>query len=230
MGRDRRPEPVAQCRRKIAAQLLGELGRIRQIGGQQLAVERHLGIGEQHRQFGPGQPLALRRPRREGLVVGQEFERAVEPARAFEIADQPRLAVESGGAARLGDRQCLALQIVVAQHQGRDILGHAVQQRLAFLGRERPGGDRPVDQDLEVDLVVGGVDPGRIVDRVGVDAAALQRIGDPPALGHPEIGALADHLGADLVGVDPQRVIGPVADFGMAFLRRLDKGADAAEP
>ena len=72
-------------------------------------------------------------------------------------------------------------------------------------------------------------DAGRVVDRVGVDAAALQRVGDAAALRHAEIGALADHLGADRLAVDAQRVVGAVADLGMALAARLDKGADAAE-
>ncbi len=91
-------------------------------------------------------------------------------------------------------------------------------------------GDGAVDQDLDVDLVVRGVDPGRIVDRVGIDPTAREGKGDPPALGHRQIGTLADNLGADLVAVDPQPVIGAVADLGMALVGRLDEGADAAKP
>ncbi len=104
MGRDQRPEPVAQGRWEIASQLVGQFGRIGKIGGQNLAVERHLCVGEQNREFGSDESLALRRTGREGLVVGQEFERPVEPARPLEIADQPRLPVESADAARLGYR------------------------------------------------------------------------------------------------------------------------------
>ena len=137
MGRDQSPEPVAQARRKIAAQLRLQLRRFGQVGGEKLVVERHLGVGQQDRELGPHQPLAMRGAGGEGLVVRQEFERAIEPARAFEIADQPRLSVERRGAARLGHRQGLALQVIIAQHHGRDVLGHAVQQRLAFCGRER---------------------------------------------------------------------------------------------
>ena len=78
--------------------------------------------------------------------------------------------------------------------------------------------------------MIRGVDAGRIVDRVGVDAPALERVGDAAALGDAEIGALADDLGADLVAVDAQRVVGAVADLGVALARGLDVGADAAEP
>ena len=141
-------------------------------------IERHLGVGEQYRQFRACQAVARCGAGGERFVVGQKFERTVEPSGAFQVADQPGLAVEGSGAARLGDRQCLALQIIVAQHQGGNIVGHLRQQRVAFLPAQRSGRDRAAEQDLDIDFVVRHRDAGRIVDRVGVDAAALQRIGD----------------------------------------------------
>ncbi len=78
--------------------------------------------------------------------------------------------------------------------------------------------------------MVGGVDAGRVVDRVGVDAAALERIFDAAALGHAEIGALADDARGDLLAVDAQRVVRAVSGIGGALMAGLDIGADAAEP
>src|SRR3546814_11412196 len=49
-------------------------------------------------------------------------------------------------------------------------------------------------------------------------------------LRHAEIGTLADHLRAQPLRVDAQRVVGPVADVEMAFRRGLHVGAYAAEP
>ena len=52
------------------------------------------------------------------------------------------------------------------------------------------------EQDLDVDLVVRAVDPGSVVNRVGVDCAsgaaraAAQRVLDPAALGESEVAAL----------------------------------------
>ncbi len=54
-------------------------------------------------------------------------------------------------------------------------------------------------RDLDVDLDVGGVDAGGIVDGVGVEPDAGERRLDAAALGHAEIGALADHLAAQIV-------------------------------
>ena len=77
--------------------------------------------------------------------------------------------------------------------------------------------------------MVRGVDAGRIVERVGVDLAPAQRRLDPAALGEAEIGALADDAGAQLVGVDAQRIVGAIAGVGLALARGLHVGADAAE-
>ena len=87
-------KPLAQRRREIAAQIGGQL-RHRRAGRRRAARRR---ASSWRRRAAPraraGSAPALRRARRERLVVGQEFERAVEPARAFELADQPRLPVE----------------------------------------------------------------------------------------------------------------------------------------
>ena len=127
-----------------------------------------------------------------------------------------------------GDR--LGLQVVVAQHQLGDLVGHLLKQLVALLAGQVAGLLDLAEQDLDVDLVVGAVDAGRVVDGIGVAAPAGQAVGDAALLGQAQVGALADDLGADLGGVDPERVVGPVAGVGVGFLARLDVGADAAEP
>jgi hypothetical protein len=57
-------------------------------------------------------------------------------------------------------------------------------------------------EDLDVDLVVGGVDAGRVVDEVGVDAPPARANSIRPALGQAEVAALADHLGPQVRAVD----------------------------
>ena len=61
-----------------------------------------------------------------------------------------------------------------------------------------PVGHDRVEQDLDVDLVVGAVDAAGVVDRVGVDAPAAERELDPPALREAEVAALADDLRAQV--------------------------------
>ena len=90
--------------------------------------------------------------------------------------------------------------------------------------------DGVVEQDLDVDLVVRGVDAGGVVDGVGVDVAAAQRVLDARLLREAEVRALADDAHAQLVGVDAERVVGAVACGGVILVARLDVRADAAEP
>ena len=80
-----------------------------------------------------------------------------------------------------------------------------------------------------IDLDVGRVHAGRIVDGIGVEPDAVERRLDPAALRHAEIGALPDHLGADRRPGDADRIIGAVADRVVGFRRRAHIGADAAE-
>ena len=121
-----------------------------------------------------------------------------------------------GQSLRTGQRKVLC--VVVAQHQRRDLIGHAGEQRPALGRRERAGTGRSVKQDLDVHLVVGGVDAGRVVDRVGVDAAARERELDAGALGEAEVATFADHPTTKLTGVDSDRVVRPIADVGMRFV------------
>ena len=79
------------------------------------------------------------------------------------------------GGLRDGDVERAGLAVVVAQHLVRDVVGHRGEQGVALLGGEVAVAHDPVEQDLDVDLVVGAVHPGRVVDRVGVDVAAAVR-------------------------------------------------------
>ncbi len=111
-----------------------------------------------------------------------------------------------------------------------DLVGHRGEQLVALLHGHVAGIDHGAKQDLDVDLVVGAVDAGGVVDEVGVDPTALLGKRDPCLLGQAEIAALADDLAAQLLGVDPDRVVGAVEGVGVALGGRLDVGADAAVP
>ena len=75
--------------------------------------------------------------------------------------------------------------------------------------------DEPVEQDLDVDLVVGAVDTRRVVDRVGVDLSAAAGELDAAELGEPEVAALPHDLDAQLLAVDAHGVVGLVARVGV---------------
>src|SRR3546814_4549575 len=85
-------------------------------------------------------------------------------------------------------------------------------------------------RDLDIDLIIRAIDARAIVDEVGVDPSALRREGDARGLRHAQIGAFADDADAQILGIDAQRVVGGIADLGIILARRLQIGADAAEP
>ena len=111
-----------------------------------------------------------------------------------------------------------------------DLAGHLLQQLVAHVPGDLLVPNGPVQQDLDVDLVVGGVHAGRVVDEVGVDQAAAQRELDPGGLGQAEVAAFGDDPSPQLRRVDPDRLVGPVAAGGMGLAAGLDVGADTAVP
>ena len=76
--------------------------------------------------------------------------------------------------------------------------------------------------------MVGGVDPGRVVDEVGVDPPAAQRELDPAALGEAEVAALGHDAAPQVLAVHAEVVVDPVAGVRVGLGRRLDVRADAA--
>ena len=72
-----------------------------------------------------------------------------------------------------GDTEGDVLFDVVPQHQACQFIGHLRQQPTSIFLDERAREHDAVEQDLDVDLVVGGVNSGGVVDRVGVDPAPV---------------------------------------------------------
>ena len=93
-------------------------------------------------------------------------------------------------AGRQADR--LGLAIVVPQDEAGDVVGHLGEQFVPLLLGHVAVRDHAAEEDLDVDLVVGAVDAGGVVDRVGVDPPSFQGVLDPGTLGEAEVAALAD--------------------------------------
>jgi hypothetical protein len=203
------------------------VGEKQPLGGR---LQRHLRHRQQHGEFGPGQATIVRHPTKQRLSRLKSLDPAIEPTRCLEHFGGPHEAGEAGYPARLGGRQGKALQPVVLEDQFGDIAGHPHKQLVALVLGQPPFAHFAVERDLDVDLIIRAVDPGTIVDEVGVDPPAVCGKFDPRGLGDGEVGAFADDLGADVGGVDPERIIGRVADRAMGLGRGLDVSADAAEP
>ena len=193
-------------------------------------VERELGVGEQHRELRPGQRLRAPAALGELDLVGQELDRAVELAAGLQDVHQPLLEAEVLEPAPLGERErqrsagsCCAARAAATSSvisASSALRASSVEPAVAHRRRQR---------DLDVDLEVGGVDAGRIVDGVGVEPHAAHRRLDAAALGHAEIGALADHFARSSA---PVMRIASLARSPTASSVSVDGahiGADAAE-
>ena len=226
----RSPYRSTSCGGKYAAQHLLQRRVVRQRRGDEVLAERHLHVGDEDGELGRRQPAAGVHPLRQLGVRRQELQPAVELAALLQRVHEALVDAEHVPRlpARVAEQHVLL--VVVAQHVPPDVVRHLREQLVALLEREVAVGDDLVEQDLDVDLVVRAVDAGRVVDRVGVHADAVQRRLHPAELGEAEVAALADHPDAELVAVHPDRVVRLVADVRVRLGRRLDVGADAAVP
>ena len=159
-----------------------------------MIVEPDLAVGEQNRELRPGERAAVLAPLGQLLVAGQEFQRAVQVARALQGADEVLVFRQPRAGVQLERADRLALQVVVTQDERGDFVRHARQQLVALAARQLAGLHQRIEQDLDVDFDVGGVDTGGVVDEVGVQAAAGERVLDPAALRKAEVAAFADDL------------------------------------
>ena len=161
--------------REVGAQVVFEVGVVRQPRPQQRAGETALGVGQQHGQLRALQPAA--RPTAVGHLLGggQELDRAVQQALGLQRRHQ--VLVGKHPRRRAADllSEHLGLQEGVVEDVGGHVLGDLFQQGVAPGGVELATAHGEVEQDLEVDLVVGAVHAGRVVDEVGVDPPALAR-------------------------------------------------------
>ena len=131
---------------------------------------------------------------------------------------------------RLGNGNRPGLQVIVLQDNPLNVFVHGGQEGIPGLRRQGPGGDSTGQQDFDVDLFVRAIDRRRIINKIGIDAPIAAGKIDARPLGQAQIGALADNLYIQLVGVHAKRIIGPVPGVQVAFLGRFDIGSNAAEP
>ena len=162
--------------REVAAQHPGEPRLVGELGLEQVVGERDLRVRQQYGELGRRESLAVRVPQVDLGVGRQELQSAVEVAARLERADEPLVHREHRVRLHAGVAEQDVLLVVVAQDEVADLVGHVGEEHVALLGREVAVAHHLVEQDLDVDLVVGGVDAGGVVDRVGVDAhAAVER-------------------------------------------------------
>ena len=207
-----------------------ERGVVGTVLGEEPLGAAQLRVGQQHRQFGNGEPGFGGTALGDSFGIGKGFERAVETGRLLEVGDIAGVDVEHRGREvhRVDERAVLS--DVVAQHVSRDVGGHLREQCVALLDREVAIADDVVEEDLEVHLVIAGVDSCGVVDGIGVDEPATAGELDSGPLGEAEVPAFADHEAAQPVGVGPERIIRAVAGIGVGLGAGFHIRADAAVP
>ncbi len=221
---------LEQCRRKIALQIARKIGIVRHFRSHQLVIQVDLGIGEQNGKFGARQTLVLLAAFFYLQIIGQELDFSIQLTGAFEVAHQALLKADIGytPSSPEADGQCL--QVIILKTRLGHFLGHLRQESVAFFCRELARGNRRAHCYLDIYFLVGGIDASRVVDRVGIDAAPCSREIDARFLRHPEVRALADDFHLEFVRLDPNGIVGAVANLFVRFQRASDIGADTAKP
>jgi hypothetical protein len=142
---------------------------VREVALEQQLEGRHLRVAEQHAQQRPRQAALAVRAREQVLARGHRLVVAVEQPGSRHVVDQADELLVAARAAQAVEAQRQRLAGVVRQHQVPDLVGHLGQDAVALVAALHEAAlDELVEQDLDVHLVVGGVDAARVVDRVGV--------------------------------------------------------------
>ncbi len=223
-------EPLDHRRGKVSAQIALEVRVVRERRRPDRLLEASLRVREQNAELGPRHsapgplPLAHLLGRRKALDL------AVEQSLGFELEHEVAVRLQPLMGDRLLLREDLRLQVVVVEDVRGDVGLDLPEQVVPLLGRQIAVRDGNPEQDLQVDLMVRAVDPGGVVDRVGVDLAAALGVLDPGLLREAEVAALGDDACSQLVGAHADRVVHPVADGGVGLVRGLDERADAPVP
>ena len=218
---------MKRCR-EIRDQRVSDVFVIDQIGFQQLVEKLHLAVREQHRTLGRCKALFFCFARGHFLVAREEFHRPVEAPGFFLMADKTRLRFNQFFAPHTRYRQGLRLKIIVFQHEPADLVGHVGKKGAAIFFSQLAGIDDGVDENLDIDLVIRTINTRRIIDRVGIDAATIERVLDAAQLREAKIAAFGHDFAAQVIAVDPQRVGRTITNFCMRLGARLHIGTNAA--
>ena len=159
---------------EITIEFAAEIGIVRHLAVEQFAVERELGVSEQHREFGPRQsgialaPLGNRHLVRQELHRRDRARRAL-PASASAAAGSRDLRGRGAAPSRApasADNCCASTSRATSS-----VISASKALRASIVSA--PARTGAAERDLDVDLDVGGVDAGGIVDGVGIEPDAV---------------------------------------------------------
>ena len=234
--RVRRDRP-ARHRRTVAhllREVLGELGRerriVRQHRLQHRRAETGLDVSEQDREFGACQPLAGRQPGTDLRVRRQELELAVEPALLDERVDQPRVDGQHDRRMRRETPRILFWPRLSASTRS------ATSSVIEASRVRRPGSSRSPVRIRCCSAILMLTSWSLVSTPAELSMASV--LIRPPARANsirpswvtPRLPPSPTTLTRRSLPVDPDGVVGLVADVGLRLGAGLDVGADAAVP
>ena len=221
-------EALPQRGGEVAHEIGDELGLVGQRRHEQLLLEGDLGVGEQDCELGDGQAEARIPAARDRLVVGQPFDRAVEVLVLFERAHEARVDVFHLRRLHLRVVECPVLAVVVAEYEGRDVVGHRLEQRVAFVDRELTGATAPSTRILMFTSWSEVSTPALLSIASVLIKPPWSAYSTRPSCVNPRLPPSPTDRHAKLGAVHPDRVGRLVADVGVGLGVRLHVGADAA--
>src|SRR5699024_12512539 len=83
-----------------------------------------------------------------------------------------------------------------------------------------------VDQNFNIDFVIGGVHASRVVNSVHIDQDPMTCCFDAPSLGGTEVASFPDDFSLNLGTIDSNRIISPVPYIIVSFILCFDVGTD----
>jgi len=157
--------------RKLATNdvVVGKLQVLRGI------LQRQLRHRQDDRQLGPSQSAVLLAAAKQLLAAKETFDLAVDSPAGLEQLDRPDERRKPSGTAAFGNGKRQRLQPVVLENHLGDLVRHLGEERVALLERQASLAHLSIERDLDVHFLVRAVDAGAVVDKVGVDPAALFR-------------------------------------------------------
>jgi len=164
----------------LGAEMLGPRFR-RDPGRQHSRLYLQFHVSKQGAEFGRGQSPTLGDALLELGVTWQRLNLSGKPL-PLQRRQHPAMYRCHLGCLGGGHRQQGVLRPIVGQHSVGDIGRQRLQQNCALVPIHGAGGDRIVERDLDVDFVIGGIDARDVVDRIRVQACAVQcRLAPAPA-------------------------------------------------
>src|ERR1017187_11033890 len=116
-------------------------------------------------------------------------------------------------AAKLLEAERQHLISIVSDDTVGDFAGACGKRAVAGVASELAAGYGRLEQNFQIDFVIGHIDAGRVVDRVGVETPAGERVLDKRLFGETEVAAFDDYFGAKFGRGDSACIVGVIGDL-----------------